>query len=174
MSRVRRRPQRGRPSADDGNGTGAEEKKPYRPQPKKGAHPAVVIVTLVLLVGTVAMFAWSFVNRPTEPAIVVEKTTNDKEYRAIQRDIAKSRSMSREVVQLRSDEDSREFARKWQRAMDFSSATQQKLREMLADVRNEDGTLPPEYSGYNSDFTTIQTVIGDLAKVAPFFTEDEE
>ena len=40
--------------------------------------------------------------------------------------------------------------------------------------RNEDGTLPVEYSGYNSDFTRIQTIIGDLAKVAPMFTDDEE
>ena len=56
----------------------------------------------------------------------------------------------------------------------FLGATQQKLREILAEVRNEDGTLPPEYSGYNSDFTRIQTIIGDLAKVAPMFTDDEE
>ena len=174
MNRVRRRPQRGRSGADNGSDAGSDEKKPYRPQPKKGAHPAVVIVTLVLLVGTVSMFAYSYINRPTQPKVVIEETTNDKEYRAIQKDIAKSRSLSREVVQMRSDDDSRAFARKWQQAMDFSSATQQKLREMLAEVRNEDGTLPPEYSGYNTDFTTMQTIIGDLAKVAPMFTEDED
>ncbi len=172
MNRARRRPQSGRTGG--GNDRDPEERQPYRPQPKKGAHPAVVVVTLVLLVGTVSMFAFSYINRPTEPVKVIEESTNDKEYRAIQKDIQRSNSLAREVVQNRNDWAAKEFSRKWQKAMDFSSATQQKLREMLAEVRNEDGTLPPEYSGYNSDFTRIQTIIGDLAKVAPMFTDDEE
>ncbi len=171
MNRARRRPQRDR--TGNGHDENSEERQPYRPQQKKGAHPAVVVVTLVLLIGTVSMFAYSFINRPTQPNVVIEETTTDKEYRAIQKDIGKSRTLAMEVVRMRTDGDSKVFAQKWQIAMDFSSQTQQKLRMMLAEVRNENGILPPEYSGYNSDFTTMQTIIGDLAKVAPMFTEDE-
>ncbi len=166
LNRARRRPQR------DRSDSGSEDRPAYKPKAKKGAHPAVVIVTLVLLISTVSIFAYSILNRPKEPKIVIEETTSDKEYRAIQRDISQSQVMARKVVQMRSDDDSKKFAREWQKAMNFSSGTQQKLREMLAEVRTPEGILPPEFSGYNSDFSKIQTIIGDLSKVAPMFTED--
>ena len=183
MASARRRPPRSG-SRQKGSGTpeGAAQGNPgderpiYKPAAKKGAHPAVVIVILVLFVGSGIFFAYALVNRNIEPEIVVEETTTNDEYKEIQRRIQKSTAMVKEVVQLRTDEDTARFSRKWSAANEYTSDTFDQLRAMLADVRLPNGSLPPEYSGYNRDFTRLQIIMGDLIKVAPldFDWESEE
>ena len=83
--------------------------------------------------------------------------------------------MVSEVVQLRTDEDRARFSRKWSAANKYAGDTFDQLRAMLADVRLPDGSLPPEYSGYNTDFTRLQIIMGDLIKGAPLdFDWDSE
>ena len=172
MVSARRRPPRAgsgnrgpRPSGDVPQD--ADSRGQYRPPRKKGANPIVVIVTLVLLVGSGVFFVFSLVNRPTEPKTVVIETNTNEEYNAIKRRILKCKTMVREVVRLRSDEDTQRFSRKWLAANDYTGATFDQLRAMLQEVRKPDGTLPQEFSGYNSDFGQLQTLTNDLIHVAP-------
>jgi hypothetical protein len=152
-----------------------DERPIYKPAAKKGVNPVVVIVTLVLFIGSGIFFAYALVNRNTTTWIVVEETTTDDEYKKILRRIQKSTAMVSEVVQLRTDEDRARFSRKWSAANKYAGDTFDQLRAMLADVRLPDGSLPPEYSGYNTDFTRLQIIMGDLIKVAPLdFDWDSE
>ena len=172
MVSARRRPPRAgsgnrgpRPSGDDSQDV--DSRVPDRAPRKKGANPIVVIVTLVLLVGTGVFFVYSLLNRPTEATTVVIETDTNEEYNAIKRRILKCKTMVREVVRLRSDEDTQRFSKKWLAANDYTGATFDQLRAMLQDVRKPDGTLPQEFSGYNRDFGQLQTLINDLIHVAP-------
>ncbi|MDE0961064.1 MAG: hypothetical protein OSB09_09810 [Planctomycetota bacterium] len=172
MTSARRRPLRAG-STNQGSGStendqsGSDSRVPYKPPPRKGASPIVVIVTLALLMGTGVFFVYSMVNRPTEPKTVVVESDTNEEYNAIKRRILKCKGMVREVVKLRSDEDTQSFSRKWLAANEYTGATLDLLRAMLQDVRDPDGSLPLEFSGYNTDFGQIQTLINDLIHVAP-------
>ena len=134
-----------------------------------------MIITMVLFVGSGIFFAYALINRDTSPKIVIEETTTDKEYKQIQVKIQKSEKMVREVYQLRNDPDAGRFTRKWSEANKYAGDTFDQLRAMVADVRLPNGTLPPEYSGYNSDFSRLQFIMGDLSKMAPLdFDWDSE
>ncbi|MEC9477430.1 MAG: hypothetical protein VX764_10365 [Planctomycetota bacterium] len=182
MTSARRRPPRSgsrrapRGSSDDGIQNRQPGEKPiYQPPAKKTASPVVVIITLVLFVGSGIFFAYALINRDQNPKIVVEETTTDKEYKQIQVKIQKSEKLVREVYQMRNDPDSSRFVRKWSEANKFAGDTFDQLRAMVAGVRLPNGTLPPEYSGYNSDFTRLQFIMGDLSKMAPLdFDWDSE
>lgn len=180
MASARRRPPR--PGSRHRGSSGLEpdqagdERPVYQPARKKGANPVVVIVVLVLFVASGIFFAWALLREKPDPKVIVEETTTNKEYQEIQRRIQKSTVLVREVVQLRTDEDAARFARKWSVANKYAGDTFDQLRAMLADVRLPDGSLPPDYSGYNKDFTRLQILMGDLIKVAPldFDWESEE
>ncbi|MEE2882145.1 MAG: hypothetical protein VYD70_00305 [Planctomycetota bacterium] len=183
MASARRRPSRsgsrhrGPRTSPDGDQENQDEGRPvYQPPAKKAASPVVVIITLVLFVGAGIFFAWAYVkSRDTTPQIVIEQTDTDKEYRQIQVKIQKSKKLVREVYQLRNDPDSARFTRKWSEANKYAGDTFDQLRAMVAEVRLPSGILPPEYSGYNSDFTQLQLIMGDLSKVAPLdFDWDSE
>jgi len=172
MSTDRRRPPRAGSSNRDARSSEADRsardgRPSFRPPAKKGAHPAVVIGTLVLFLISGVFFVYSLVNRSDEVDTVVIEIDTNTEYNAIKRRIIQSKTLVREVVQLRSDDDTERFSRKWTVANEYAGTTLDMLRAMLKDVRKPDGTLPVEYSGYNTDFTQLQTIINDLIHVAP-------
>ena len=172
MSSDRRRPPRAGSSNRDARSSEADRsardgRPSFRTPAKKGAHPAVVIGTLVLFLISGVFFVYSLVNRSDEVDTVVIEIDTNTEYNAIKRRIIQSRTLVREVVQLRSDDDTERFSRKWTVANEYAGTTLDMLRAMLKDVRKPDGTLPVEYSGYNTDFTQLQTLINDLIHVAP-------
>lgn len=172
MSSDRRRPPRAGSSNRDARSSEADRssqdgRPAFRPPAKKGAHPGVVIGTLVLFLVSGVFFVYSLVNRSDEVNTVVIETDTNTEYNAIKRRIIQSKTLVREVVQLRSDDDNERFSRKWTVANEYAGTTLDMLRAMLKDVRKPDGTLPVEYSGYNTDFTQLQTIINDLIHVAP-------
>ncbi|MEE2856766.1 MAG: hypothetical protein VX949_05160 [Planctomycetota bacterium] len=172
MSSARRRPPRAGSSNRDARSSEADRssqdgRPAFRPPAKKGAHPGVVIGTLVLFLVSGVFFVYSLVNRSDEVNTVVIETDTNTEYNIIKRRIIQSKTLVREVVQLRSDDDTERFSRKWTEANEYAGTTLDMLRAMTAPVRNPEGALPDEYSGYNIDFTQLQTLINDLIHVAP-------
>jgi hypothetical protein len=149
------------------------DSQPFRPEETSQKTTGSEVV---LFVASGIFFAWALLREKPDPKVIVEETTTNKEYQEIQRRIQKSTVLVREVVQLRTDEDTARFARKWSVANKYAGDTFDQLRAMLADVRLPNGSLPPDYSGYNKDFTRLQILMGDLIKVAPldFDWESEE
>ncbi|MEM7261923.1 MAG: hypothetical protein AAF488_08005 [Planctomycetota bacterium] len=138
---------------------------------KQGAHPAVVIVTIVALVGAIGFFVWRVIDAQGGP---VEKVTapptkdNSAEYNKIKKETTAAIKLKREAFALKESEDAAAFKAKCEEAKTALGAVLDRLDAMLEPVRDENGELPPEYSGYSQDYARVQTALHDVIKIAPF------
>ncbi len=179
MAHARKRPSGGRSGSPKQRGAADQDsnqdpRTPYRPAQKKGASPIATIAVLLVFLISGIVFVKVLVNRSDEPEVIITESDSSNEYNEIKRRIVKSGSMVRAVVKGRNNDDPKRFASNWSDANDYTGETLDKLRAMLEEVRNPDGTLPVEYSGYNTDFGRLQILLGDLIKVAPLDAEWDE
>ena len=158
----------GRPRSD-----GEEPRSGYVPPPKKGAHPAIIIGTAFLLLGSLVAFLFAISNKPEGPNVIQVETTTEKEYREIQQRTAKSRSLLREAARMRGEEDVGAFALKCEESLSFVNDTLDMLDNMLEPVRQENnGELPDSYHGYQKDYRELQLILEDIVKIKPLFSSE--
>ncbi len=139
--------------------------------PKKGAHPALLLGLLGLVVVTGGVLGWAVLTKGKEPKTIVKdvETDNVGEWAGIRADINEAQRRKDATMKLRLD-DSRyeEFQTMIEETMDFIAGVQMRVDEMLDPVRGEDGSIGPEYEGYLAESRRLTMMFEDLNKSSGF------
>ncbi len=139
--------------------------------PKKGAHPALLIGLLALVVVTGGIMAWALITDKDRAETVVTEveTDNWKEWTEIKNDIREAERRFNETMKLRTVDGQHElFTQKVDETLDFISGVSDKAALMLDPIRNADGDVPPEYEGYLNETKQLSIWLDDLVKSSGF------
>ena len=168
-----RRPAGARQRSDAGDGNGDE-----RPRKKKNTvqmHPVVgILVLFVLPLVFVAIFAWAWMSGDkartevnTKPA-VVDDNAQFKEIKTEKMKKAEGLYRIARKNKMNPDYPPEQLAIEQQTAMDYIAMVKLELDALLDPARNEEGDLPPEYSGYQEQLKQLNTWRYDILKEKGF------
>lgn len=150
----------------------------FVPAKKKGAHPALMISLLGIIVVMIGVFAWALVerqDRKSQPPEAVEND-NSSQWDGIRAQIRIAEGKYKEAMALRTDDTQTAlFQQKVEEAMDFIGGVLEEYDMMLEEVRDPvTGDLPPEYNGYNHETKPLVVWLNDLSHVTNFNITDDD
>ncbi|MHC4936371.1 MAG: hypothetical protein ACYTGJ_09155 [Planctomycetota bacterium] len=142
-----------------------------RPREWGGAPPALMISLLAIIVLLVGVVGYGLMTkgRGGEPTVGASPPDNSGELKALLKKIGEAERMKSEAMRLRTDDARQEeFQAKLQATLDFVLEVKDEWDAMLEPVRLPDGSLPPEYEGYNKDAQRLTYLSQDLVKMLGF------